>query len=173
MVVDQGPGIAPAFLSRVFEPFFQIDGSPTRSQGGTGVGLAVSRGVARGHGGELTLESPCSVELEGEEFGGCCFRLTLEARSRRVVSIYLDWNATSPRHPDVIRAMNDAEALGWANPSSVHQAGREARRLVEDTREAVARLLRLSPRDILFTGGGTEANHLALSGAEMSRGESY
>ncbi len=82
------------------------------------------------------------------------------------MSIYLDWNATSPRHPDVIRAMNDAEALGWANPSSVHQAGREARRLVEDTRESVARLLRLNPRDILFTGGGTEANHLALSGAE-------
>lgn len=61
--------------------------------------------------------------------------------------------------------MNDAEALGWANPSSVHQAGRGARCLVEDTRESVARLLRLSPRDILFTGGGTEANHLALSGA--------
>lgn len=78
IVVDQGPGIAPAFLSRVFEPFFQIDGSPTRAQGGTGVGLAVSRGVARGHGGELTLESPCSVELEGEEFRGCCFRLTLK-----------------------------------------------------------------------------------------------
>jgi signal transduction histidine kinase len=78
LVADQGPGIGAAFLSRVFEPFFQIDGSPTRAQGGTGVGLAVSRGVARGHGGELTLESPCSVEIDGHEFGGSCFRLTLK-----------------------------------------------------------------------------------------------
>lgn len=83
------------------------------------------------------------------------------------MTLYFDWNATSPRHAEVIAAMNDAEALGWANPSSVHQAGRAARRLVEDAREELGRALSLSPRDILFTGGGTEANHLALSGAKI------
>jgi len=77
LVADQGPGIASELSSRVFEPFFQIDGSPTRAQGGTGVGLAVARGVARGHGGDLALESPSEFELNGESFHGACFRLTL------------------------------------------------------------------------------------------------
>lgn len=78
---------------------------------------------------------------------------------------YLDWNATSPLHPSVVSAMEEARAFAWANPASVHQAGREARRVQEDTRESLARLLKVSSRDVLFTGGGTEANHLALSGA--------
>lgn len=81
------------------------------------------------------------------------------------MTIYLDWNATSPRHPDVVRAMQEAEQFAWANPSSTHQAGRRARRLMEDTRELLARTLKASPRDVVFTGGGTEANHLALNGA--------
>ncbi len=81
------------------------------------------------------------------------------------MSVYLDWNATTPRHATVRAAMDDAENWAWANPSSVHQAGRRARRAQEDTRELLGRLLRFSPRDVLFTGGGTEANHLALSGA--------
>ncbi len=77
VVADQGPGIADEFASRVFDPFFQIDGSPTRSQGGTGVGLAVARGVARGHGGDLTMVSPCSEEIDGVAFGGTSFCLAL------------------------------------------------------------------------------------------------
>lgn len=77
VVADQGPGIASALGSRVFEPFYQVDGSPTRAQGGTGVGLAVARGVARGHGGDLSLESPCAFELNGEMFSGACFRFSL------------------------------------------------------------------------------------------------
>lgn len=81
------------------------------------------------------------------------------------MTIYLDWNATSPRHPDVVAAIRRSEDTAWANPSSVHQAGRAARRVVEDTREQLASLLWVSPRDVVFTGGGTEANHLALSGA--------
>src|SRR5690606_19153652 len=77
----------------------------------------------------------------------------------------LDWNATAPRHPAVTDRMEQVELIAWANPSSVHAAGRVARRIVEDTREQLATILRLSPRDVVFTGGGTEANHLALSGA--------
>ena len=75
-VLDQGPGVAPEFQARVFEPFFQIDGSVTRAQGGTGIGLAVARGVARGHGGEMELTSPCEEKLGAIAFGGSKFSMT-------------------------------------------------------------------------------------------------
>jgi cysteine desulfurase len=78
------------------------------------------------------------------------------------VRIYLDWNATTPPHHDVVRAMNDAASRAWANPSSLHGAGRAAKAVVEAARESVAALIGGSPRDILFTSGGTEANNLAL-----------
>ena len=83
------------------------------------------------------------------------------------MSTYLDWNATSPRHPSVVRAMAEAEPYAWANASSVHQAGRAARKIQENTREQLARVLHRSPRDVVFTSGGTEANHLALHGAKF------
>lgn len=82
VVADQGPGIADEYATRVFEPFFQIDGSPTRSQGGTGVGLAVARGVARGHGGDLTLVSPCNEEIDGVKFQGAAFCFALNKKSQ-------------------------------------------------------------------------------------------
>lgn len=83
------------------------------------------------------------------------------------MTVYLDWNATTPRHALVREAMDAAEQLGWANPSSVHHAGRQARKIQENARERLASLLSRSPRDVLFTGGGTEANHLALAGASI------
>lgn len=78
---------------------------------------------------------------------------------------YLDWNATTPPRPEVIRAMGAAAAEAWANPSSVHAEGRRARSRVEDAREAVASLARVDPRDVVLTSGGTEANNLALRAA--------
>jgi cysteine desulfurase len=81
---------------------------------------------------------------------------------------YLDWNATAPLRPEAAAAMADALALG-GNPSSVHRRGRAARQLVERSRESVAALVG-APRDgIVFTSGGTEANHLALLGAGRAR----
>ncbi|MEZ4223766.1 MAG: cysteine desulfurase family protein [Polyangiaceae bacterium] len=79
--------------------------------------------------------------------------------------VYLDWNATTPPHPEVIVAMERALVDGWGNPSSVHARGREARRVVEDLREAIAARTRAHPRDVIFTSGGTEANNLALASA--------
>jgi len=76
---------------------------------------------------------------------------------------YLDWNATTPPHPDVLAAMAAAAADGWGNPASLHADGRAARRYVEDARKAVAQLLGADPRDVLLTGSGTEANNLALA----------
>jgi cysteine desulfurase len=79
--------------------------------------------------------------------------------------IYLDWNATTPPHPDVLAAMARAAQQAWGNPASIHQLGRQARALVEDTREKLADICAVHPRDVLFTSGGTEANNLALNGA--------
>jgi cysteine desulfurase len=86
-------------------------------------------------------------------------------RAPEAPEIYLDWNATTPPLPAVIEAMASRAADGWGNPSSVHAAGRRARALVEDAREAVAALTGRDPRDVVLTSGGTEANNLALSGA--------
>jgi cysteine desulfurase len=76
--------------------------------------------------------------------------------------VYLDWNATTPPHPDVVAAMRDAAHGAWANPSSLHTAGRTAKAVVEKTREALGRLMGFCARDVLFTSGGTEANNLAI-----------
>jgi cysteine desulfurase len=80
-------------------------------------------------------------------------------------SVYLDWNATTPPSPSVLAEMERVRAFAWANPSSVHGAGRAARNVLEAAREGIGRALRVHPKDVIFTGGATEANHLALSGA--------
>jgi cysteine desulfurase len=76
--------------------------------------------------------------------------------------IYLDWNATTPLRPEARAAMAAAWELS-GNPSSVHAEGRRARRLVEDSRAEVAGAVGASPRNLVFTSGGTEANALALT----------
>ncbi len=76
--------------------------------------------------------------------------------------VYLDWNATTPLRPEAREAM----AAAWdlcGNPSSVHAEGRQARRLVEEARAAVASAVGALPRNVVFTSGGTEANALALT----------
>ncbi len=76
--------------------------------------------------------------------------------------IYLDWNATTPLRPEAREAMAAAWDLS-GNPSSVHAEGRQARRLVEEARARVAGAVGASPRNLVFTSGGTEANALALT----------
>ena len=76
--------------------------------------------------------------------------------------VYLDWNATTPLRPEAREAM----AAAWdlpGNPSSVHEEGRKARRLIEEARSVVAGAVGALPRNVVFTSGGTEANALALT----------
>jgi cysteine desulfurase len=83
---------------------------------------------------------------------------------------YLDWNATTPLRPEARQAL----AAAWdvaGNPSSVHAEGRQARRLVEDARAAVASAIGGRPQDVVFTSGGTEANVLALTPGLRRPGE--
>src|SRR5215470_10354841 len=95
----------------------------------------------------------------GERSGGDDDGRSLPECAIKVISyfmaerIYLDWNATTPLRPDARQAM----AAAWdlpGNPSSVHAEGRQARRLVEDARAAVAAALGGPPRNVVFTSGG-------------------
>jgi cysteine desulfurase len=78
--------------------------------------------------------------------------------------IYLDYNATAPVRPEVIEAVRAAMS-GPGNASSVHGAGRQARRAIEAAREAVAALAGAGADAVVFTSGGTEANNQAISSA--------
>jgi cysteine desulfurase len=78
--------------------------------------------------------------------------------------IYLDNNATTPVLPAVWEAMRPLLTDTFGNPASAHQAGRRARRVLEDAREHVAGLLGARPDEVIFTSGATEANNLALFG---------
>ncbi len=80
---------------------------------------------------------------------------------------YLDYAATAPLRPEALAAMQRQ----WSqvgNPSSLHTAGRAARRVVEESREQIAALIAAKPADIVFTSGGTEADNLGLKGIAMA-----
>jgi len=81
------------------------------------------------------------------------------------MTVYLDHNATTPLEPRVLEAMLPFLREQHGNPSSRHAAGRQARAAVERAREQVAALVNAHPGQVVFTGGGTEANNLALKGA--------
>ncbi|MSR64208.1 MAG: cysteine desulfurase [Verrucomicrobiae bacterium] len=78
--------------------------------------------------------------------------------------IYLDHNATTPMHPEVLDAMMPYLKNSYGNASSIHYWGREARAVVDDARERLANLLGAKPSEIVFTGGGTESDNLAIKG---------
>ncbi len=82
--------------------------------------------------------------------------------------IYLDANATEPLRPEAREAALAAMAV-TGNPSSIHAAGRAARRVLEQAREALAVRFNASPAGVVFTSGGTEANALAIAGLGAGR----
>lgn len=86
--------------------------------------------------------------------------------------IYLDWNATAPLRPEAREALLRLLDGARGNPSSIHAEGRRARAALEEARGAVAALLGAAdPVEVVFTSGGTEANHLAVLGAARARAE--
>jgi cysteine desulfurase len=78
--------------------------------------------------------------------------------------IYLDYNATTPIAPAVAEAMRPYLVKGWGNPSSSHPYGLQARRAIATARAQLAELLGCDTAELVFTGGGTEANNMALQG---------
>ncbi len=81
------------------------------------------------------------------------------------MTIYLDHAATTPLRPEVLEAMLPYLTQHHGNPSSLHAAGRRARQGLDEAREAVAGILGARPREIVFTGGGSESDNLAIKGA--------
>ena len=89
------------------------------------------------------------------------------------MAIYLDHAATTPLHPEVLEAMLPYLTEHHGNPSSIHASGRRARQGLDEAREEIAASIGAKPREIVFTGSGTEADNLALKGvawASSARG---
>ncbi len=80
LVADDGPGVDEAQRERLFEPFFQVDGSRTRRHGGVGLGLALVRRVARAHGGDTDIVSPPDRPVAGVQPGGTLVRMWFGTR---------------------------------------------------------------------------------------------
>src|ERR1017187_5938200 len=90
------------------------------------------------------------------------------ARSDSGALVYLDHAATTPMLPEALQAMTE-ELAQTGNPSSLHNAGRRARRVVEESREQIAQAFGARPSEVVFTSGGTEADNLAVKGLYWAR----
>jgi cysteine desulfurase len=83
-------------------------------------------------------------------------------------TVYLDHAASTPMYPEAVAAVT-AQLTRLGNPSSLHASGRAARRVVEESRETIARSLGCRPGEVVFTSGGTESDNLALKGLFWAR----
>lgn len=108
-------------------------------------------------------EPGCVKVLQSSPFG-------IEQATMMTSSIYLDNNATTRPLPEVVEAMNRIWRDAFANPGSRHAAGRAARRILEDARETIARVLDAEPDEVVFTSGGTESINQALFGLARGTG---
>jgi cysteine desulfurase len=78
------------------------------------------------------------------------------------MKVYLDNAATTPLDPEVLKAMMPCYTEDFGNPSSIHAFGRKTRSIIENARKTVAKLLNVTPAEIFFTSGGTEADNMAI-----------
>ena len=78
--------------------------------------------------------------------------------------VYLDYAATTPTHPKVVKAMMPYFTEAFGNPSSIYSYGQEAKRAVEESRGKIANLIGARNEEIIFTSGGTEADNFTLTG---------
>ncbi|NHN30044.1 cysteine desulfurase [Paenibacillus sp. S3N08] len=85
------------------------------------------------------------------------------------MTIYFDHAATTPLHPEVLEVMLPIYTQSYGNASSTHSAGREARSIVQRSRESMASLLGCVPTQLVFTSGGTESNNMAILGIAAAR----
>jgi cysteine sulfinate desulfinase/cysteine desulfurase-like protein len=91
-----------------------------------------------------------------------------DARPAPGRQVYLDHAATTPMLPEALTAMTE-ELAQLGNPSSLHNPGRRARRVVEESRELIAEAYGARPSEVVFTSGGTEADNLAIKGLYWAR----
>ena len=84
--------------------------------------------------------------------------------------IYFDHNATTPVHPEVRKAIEPFLSEQFGNPSSIHWAGRDVRKGVEDARQEIASFFGSQPLEVVFTSSGTEGDNLAIKGIAYRQG---
>ncbi len=116
-----------------------------------------------------------AVKAEGSSGG----RLTTESESEAVVElsrparpqrqVYLDHNATTAVDPEVLEVMLPFLRNAYGNPSSIHSRGTEARDAVESARRVIAQALNCTARRVVFTGGGSESDNLAIKGVAFAK----
>ncbi|MBU3958841.1 MAG: cysteine desulfurase NifS [Candidatus Omnitrophica bacterium] len=82
--------------------------------------------------------------------------------------VYLDYAATTPCDPEVIKAIEPYFFDKFGNPSSIHAEGQEAKKAIEDSRQTLATFLGAKPEEIIFTSGGTESNNFAIEGVAFA-----
>lgn len=82
--------------------------------------------------------------------------------------VYLDHSATTPLAAEVYEAMKPFLQERFGNPNSLHSWGREARKAVDESRASIARLINAEPREVIITGGGSEADNLAIKGTAFA-----
>jgi cysteine desulfurase len=85
--------------------------------------------------------------------------------------VYMDYNATTPVRGEVAERLRELTERVYGNASSVHWAGREAKRVLDESRERVAAVLGVRPSEVVFTGGGSESDNLAIKGIAWARGK--
>jgi cysteine desulfurase len=93
-----------------------------------------------------------------------CDYARMQFFSKKNKRIYLDFAAATPVHKDVFAAMKPYFTERFGNASAIHSEGREAREAIETARTSLARMLRVRPQDVIFTGNGTESNNIAIRG---------
>lgn len=106
---------------------------------------------------------PLTGEIKRDDFPA----LSAEPVAKR--EVYLDWNATTPMAPEVKEAVMEALDL-YGNPSSIHGSGVGSRKILEASRRVLSDALHTTSRRIIFTGGGSEANNLAIKGTGLAPG---
>ncbi|WP_018756714.1 cysteine desulfurase family protein [Paenibacillus terrigena] len=83
--------------------------------------------------------------------------------------LYFDHCASTPPYDEVVQTLSEVMRMQYSNPSSIHQAGLAAEKLVTRSREVIAAALKVSPNEILFTSGATESNNIAIQGAALKK----
>ncbi|WP_152392169.1 cysteine desulfurase family protein [Paenibacillus guangzhouensis] len=83
--------------------------------------------------------------------------------------LYFDHCASTPPYDEVVQTLSEVMRMQYSNPSSIHQAGLAAEKLVTRAREVIASALKVNPGEILFTSGATESNNIAIQGAALKK----
>ncbi len=81
------------------------------------------------------------------------------------MQVYADYSATTPVSPHVLEEMTAVYETTFGNPSSIHQTGRNARQIIDQSRREIAGAIHAQPKEIIFTSGATESNNTAIKGA--------